>query len=391
VDRPVKKAKKKRPPRDDDAALAPEGEAGASAREGEAPAEGEAGASVPVGEAPAEGEARDEDERPRPRVAARRPAPREVLWSQLAEVIPSPLRTLGAYFGRWLDAPQPVLRLELIRILAPLATLGFMSSRLRHTDEWLTSVGFQVPEIVGGDWRQPLYLSPLGTTSAWALAALMIVSGLAVSAGFKARWAAVIFAATLAYVALADRLAAFTVSKLSPAVMLALAAAPIGSRFSVDAWLRKRRDPRVVLPELVAGGGVRFFQLLLPIFYFGSAVAKGRGDWLTHKLILWSHIHDSYQTGFSWVLANATPPIVWTVLQWVVYVLELGAPVLFAVPRTRPWALLTAVGMHAMIAVIFWPVRWFSLLMISMWLGAFLPEMWLTWLTQRSQRNTAAH
>ncbi|APR84828.1 Hypothetical protein A7982_10177 [Minicystis rosea] len=331
ADRPLKKAKKKRPIREADGAVTTPEEV--------------------------------EDKGIKPRADA-----------PLPETRPA---SIGGAFTRWLDAPQPVLRLELIRILAPLATLGFMSSRLAHTDEWLTAVGFQVPEIPGGDWRQPLYLSPLSTSMALALAALLVASGLSLAAGFKSRISALIFALTLAYVALADRLAAFTVSKLSPTVMLALAASPIGSRFSVDAWLAKRRAPQTILPTLVAGGGVRFFQCLLPVFYFSSAYAKTRGDWLTHKLVLWTHVHDSYQTGFSWVLANALPAFLWTFFQYLVYALELGAPVWFSLRRTRPIALLLAVGMHVMIGLMFWPVRWFSLLMISMWLGAFLPEAWL--------------
>lgn len=347
ADRPLKKAKKKRPIREADAA--------------------------PAVEQAESDRAEPEDKGIKPRANPPVPA----------------TRASGAGFDtflRWLDEPQPVLRLELIRIFAPLATLGFMSSRLRHTDEWLTTVGFQVPEIAGGDWRQPLYLSPLSTTTAWLLAAVMVLSGLALSAGFKSRVSALIFAATLAYVALADRLAAFTVSKLSPTVMLALAAAPIGSRFSVDAWLRKKRDPKTILPSLVAGGSVRFFQLVLPIFYFSSAYAKTKGDWLSHNLVLWTHVHDSYQTGFSWALANALPAFMWTFFQYLVHALELGAPLWFSLRRTRPVALLLAVGMHAMIGLMFWPVRWFSLLMISMWLGAFLPETWLTRWAERGKQ-----
>ena len=45
-------------------------------------------------------------------------------------------RLAGAVFG-----------VELIRILAPLATLGFMSGRLAHADEWLSPAGFQVPDL----------------------------------------------------------------------------------------------------------------------------------------------------------------------------------------------------------------------------------------------------
>jgi uncharacterized membrane protein YphA (DoxX/SURF4 family) len=323
-------------------------------------------------------------------------------------------RTRGAAIfaivGRWLDAPAPVLRLELIRIVAPLATLGFMSSRLAHVEEWLTNVGYQPPELVNPSWRQPLYLSPLSPSMAWLLAAVMVLSGLAVAAGFRARAAAVVFALTLAYVALADRLAAFTVSKLSPAVMLALAASPCGARLGVDAWRRRRKlrvardaslsdsDPSpslgrgwgggpAKLPASVAAGGARFFQLLLPVFYLGSGISKARGDWLHHPLVLWTHVHDSYQTGLSWALGNAMPRVGWTALQWITLIFELGAPIWLAVPKTRPYALGWAVAMHAMIGMMFWPVRWFSLLMIGMLLGAYLPEAWLT---RAAARSTAA-
>jgi hypothetical protein len=283
-------------------------------------------------------------------------------------------------------APQPILRIELIRIVAPLATLGFMAPRLAHADEWLTTVGFQVPKMLDPDYRQPFYLEPISTSAAWLLAAVMIASGLAVAAGYRARIAAVIFAATLAYVALADRLAAFTVSKLSPAVMLGLAASPIGRRFSVDAWLARKKDPKAPLPTLVAAGGPLFFQLLIPVFYNGSALAKAKGDWLKHNLVLWSHVHDSYQTAFSWALANALPAWLWTALQWVVLALEMGAPIWFVLKRTRTTALVLAVGMHAMIGLMFWPVRWFSLLMISILCGAFLPEEWLDRAVRKTTR-----
>ncbi len=281
-------------------------------------------------------------------------------------------------------APEPVLRIEIVRILAPLATLGFMSSRLRHADEWLSNVGFQVPPMLEVDWRQPLYLAPFSTTAAWWLAALMVVSGLAVAAGLRARAAAVVFAGALAYAALGDRLAAFTVSKLSPVVMLALAASPCGARLGVDAWLRRRHGEP--LPSRVAPGGPRFFQVLLAVFYSGSAFAKAHGDWLKNPLVLWSHVHDSYQSAFSWALANALPAWLWTAFQAVVLALEMGAPLWFAWPRARPWALLCAVGMHAMIGLMFWPVRWFSLLMIAMLLGAFLPAPWLERAAERSRR-----
>jgi hypothetical protein len=296
--------------------------------------------------------------RPLPRRGMSRPAP-----------------VLGL-LGRWIDEPQPILRLELVRIFAPLAILGFMSGRLAHADEWLGEAGFHGPDL-GGDYRQPLYLPALPGAWCWGVAAVMVASGIALSAGFRARQAAFVFAVSLAYVALADRLAAFTVSKMSPVVALALCLSPCGARFGVSAFLRGRKPARkgaLPPPSLVAGGSVRFFQALLVVMYCSSGVAKARGDWLGHSFVLWSHLHDSYQTWFSWLLMRHVPWAAWTVLQGLVLGFEVLAPLWFSLPRARVPALLFGVGMHAMIGMMFWPVRWFALLMMSLLVASFTPE-----------------
>src|SRR5690606_17286268 len=43
----------------------------------------------------------------------------------------------SARLNRWLAEPQHALRVEILRIGAPLAILGFMASRVAHADEWL--------------------------------------------------------------------------------------------------------------------------------------------------------------------------------------------------------------------------------------------------------------
>jgi hypothetical protein len=128
-------------------------------------------------------------------------------------------------------------------------------------------------------------------------------------------WSSAVFAALLAYVALADRLAAFTVSKLAPVIVLALCLSPSGARYSIDAWRRRRRDPAARQPTQVSGGCVAFFQCLMPLFYFSSGWSKSKCDWLSEPYVLWTHLHDSYQTTISWLLANHLPAWMWTVIQ----------------------------------------------------------------------------
>ena len=281
--------------------------------------------------------------------------------------------------AEWLDEkltsifePQPIVRLEAIRILVPIALLGFMSTRVIHADYWLSTTGFHVPAL-HDDWRQPLHLGPLAPATAWIVAALLVASGLATIAGAFTRWSSGVFAALLTYVALADRLEAFTMSKIGPVLALALALTPAGTRWSVDAWRRRRRDPAWKPPTHVSGGCVRFFQIMVPVFYFASGLAKAHGDWLTDPYVLWSHLHDSYQTWVSWFAANHFPTWSWTVVQAITLAYEIGSPLWFGLRWTRPYALAWGIAMHAMIGMMFGPVAWFGLLMMSLLVANYAP------------------
>ena len=278
----------------------------------------------------------------------------------------------------WFFAPQPVARLCAIRILVPLAILGFLSSRLVHADHRIGSSGFHVPDVGRDDYRQPLYLPALPDGIAWTLALLTVVSGVAVAAGALTRVSSVVFALLLVYLALADRLAAFTVSKLGAVLAVALALTPAGARASVDAWLRRSRDwsphPR---PGEVGGGNVRFFQMLVAVMYFASGLGKLRGDWLDRNDVIYTNLHDSYQTAVSYLLASRVPAWGWTGFQWLVLALELGAPLWLTLGPTRLPAVVLLLGMHAIIGLGFGPVIRFALLMASLLVACFAPVRWL--------------
>jgi hypothetical protein len=284
----------------------------------------------------------------------------------------SPPRGVVTWLHAWLDAPQPIERLALLRILLPLAILGFLSSRLVHADSWLTASGFRIPDL-GGDWRQPLYLPAIPAWLAWAIAATITVSGLSLAAGLATQPAAALFALLVAFVTLADRLEAFTVTKLAPVLTLALFFSPSGLRYGMDAWLRRRRDPDAPIVTQVAGGPIRFFQVFLVAMYSASGIAKMRGDWLTTQ-VLWTHLHDQYQTRIAWLVMRLLPAWSWWGLQALVLTFEVGAPVWFATRQTRLPALVVGLGMHAMIGLMFGPVVWFAILMASTLASCFLPE-----------------
>jgi hypothetical protein len=284
-----------------------------------------------------------------------------------------------------LFAPKPIARLVIVRIFAPLAVMGFMSHRIIHADDWLSDAGFRVPTEIW-DWRQPLPIPGVPVWCAWTIAIVFLLSALATSAGFRTRWSASTFAAIAIYVALADRLAAFTVSKL--------ALTPSGVTGSVDAWLRRKKDALVKLPTKVSGGCVTFFQVFLPVFYVSSGIAKAKGAWWGDNwYVLWSHVHDSYQTHFSYWLAGVMPTWAWPILQVTVLVYELGSPIWFALKWTRTPALIYGLGMHAMIGLMFGPVIWFSVLMMTLLVASYTPMKWLDrvpWIARLGQSTAVA-
>jgi uncharacterized membrane protein YphA (DoxX/SURF4 family) len=271
-------------------------------------------------------------------------------------------------------------------------------SRFVHVEHWLTDVGFVVPPRAVVDYRQPLYIPPIPVWLATVVAAVTITSGLATSLGYRTRWASGVFAALLAYLALADRLEAFTVNKLGTVIAIALFASPTGARFSIDAWRRGKRAPSEPPVTHVSWGTVRFFQFLLAFMYLASGIAKSKGGWLSDPNVIWSHLHDSYQTTFTYFLASSAPAAGFTLFQYLTLAYELGAPLWFSVRRLRPWGLAFGMSMHAAIGVMFGPVVWFSLLMMVLLFGSFAPLPWLTrgfdvaWtkLTERQATSSAS-
>ncbi len=270
--------------------------------------------------------------------------------------------------------PQSLVRLEFIRIFIPLAILGFLSSRLIHPSDWLSIEGFQIPNLGHSDWRQPFYIPPLPIMGAVGICILTPFSGLFTSLGLFTKISSGTFSFCLIYLALADRLAAFTVSKLGAVLILALFLTPAGNTFSLDALLnlKKISFPRESIR--ITWGNIRFFQILIVVLYMASGIAKIHGDWLTQNHVLWSHLHDSYQTATSYWIAHFLPYSSWTFLQYLVLIFEIGAPLFFFFPQTRIVALVIGLGMHLFIALAFGPVIWFGILMIFLLMGCFSPQ-----------------
>jgi hypothetical protein len=107
--------------------------------------------------------------------------------------------------------------------------------------------------------------------------------------------------------------------------------------------------------------------------YTASGIAKAQGDWLTRRDVLWTQLHDSYQTSVAVLIGNVLPAWAWVVFQGVTLVFETFALLWFTLRSTRPVALIVGLGMHTLIGLMFGPVIWFSLLMNVLLVGCFAP------------------
>ena len=93
--------------------------------------------------------------------------------------------------------------------------------------------------------------------------------------------------------------------------------------------------------------------------------------------MLWSQLHDSYQTVVSFWLASHLPAWSWPPMQGAVLLFEMGAPIWFSMRKTHRLATIFGLGMHAMIGLMFGPVVWFALLMMSLLFAGHGDDSWL--------------
>src|SRR5690606_35879175 len=149
-----------------------------------------------------------------------------------------------------------------------------------------------------------------------------VLSLLMVALGKRVVLAGSVAIALLVYVALADRLAAFTVSKISAVLMLTVV-------YAVYERSQGRQAP----------GSLKFFQAFLVVFYAASGICKYEGDWPTHTHLIWTHLHSSYETTLSYYVGRYTPTWAWQWMQTTTLIFEMGAPIWFYFDRTRPFAI----------------------------------------------------
>jgi hypothetical protein len=227
-------------------------------------------------------------------------------------------------------APVDRVRMDAFRISLAITVALYMVERWRYAKEWLTSAGYHIS--ADNLPYHPSYAPPIPQTALPFFGIVLFASLIVLAIGWRIRLMAMICLVCAIYVAFADQLSAFTMNRLSIFSFAVLALAPTGS-------------PQPVWP-------VRILQMTIVIQYFTAGWSKAVwGDWLVDPYSLYTAVLGIYRTDFAaWLLAYF-PKEIWIVFQYGTLAFELLAPIIFAVKRLRPLALLWGLSFHLVIAL----------------------------------------
>ncbi|MFV8749403.1 hypothetical protein ACNOYE_02500 [Nannocystaceae bacterium ST9] len=252
--------------------------------------------------------------------------------------------------------------------ISPLPLAGFRQAFLwtmliyfvawaRFAPEWLTAAGYH-PDASIDPGNAPG--SPLLPEAAlpW-VGAVFFGALLADLFGFARRWTIWILLLGAIHALLVDPIAAFTINRLFVIGLVILAVAPEPTSEGQRAW------------------PVRMLQVTVVAQYFASGLCKTiHGDWWAGEDVLWTQIQGVYMNDFAAWLVRTLPEWAWVVLEEITLWFELLAPLLFAVRRLRPLALVLGIGLHVVVAATMDQLIYFSLQMISFYV-LFMPTEWL--------------
>lgn len=162
----------------------------------------------------------------------------------------------------------------LVRILVPLMASIPMWMRLPRVRELFTSDGAttQIFELFGEG--PVLYVMP--PSIAIPLYGILLFSMACSVIGYRTRWSLAIATVLYGYFNPLDAISTFTkYSVIASHMLLLLTLSNAGEVWSVDAWLKKRREAAFnVIPKAFPIWPMRLMQILFAFIYFGAGITK---------------------------------------------------------------------------------------------------------------------
>lgn len=186
----------------------------------------------------------------------------------------------------------------------------------------------------------------------WLVHIVALVCFFMLTIGLFSRWVAVLSAFfAIMYAVRVTPGAYFGLDKINCLLAMYLMLGPCGARYSVDRlWRMRKGDSGDVPKSVMANVAIRLIQLHMCAIYLYAGLGKLEGQtWWTGEAIWLSVASLEYQSlDVTWL---GHYPWIMNLLAHTTVAFELFYPFLIWPRFTRPWMLVTAVGMHLFIAL----------------------------------------
>ena len=186
----------------------------------------------------------------------------------------------------------------------------------------------------------------------WTFHVLNLIAFLLLTLGWWSRTAAVwSYAAAVLYATHVTPGAFFGLDKINCLLAMYVMLGPCGARYSIDSWLRRRRGETDQRPPSVSANiALRLLQLHLCVVYLFSGLGKlqgvrwwnGTATWFTVANPEYRSLDMTWMAEYLWLGELLTHVTVF----WELFYCAIVWPRL-----SRPWVLLTAIGVHGYIGV----------------------------------------
>jgi hypothetical protein len=218
------------------------------------------------------------------------------------------------------------------------------------------------------------YISQPGAV--WALWVALLVAAALFAVGLLTRPAGLALAALHTVFAAHQPQLAMGWGQLYPVFVLYVALAPSGQAWSVDAWLRRRKDPSQRAPDQFSPWAFRLLQIHVIAMYATAGWPRLVGQaWLRGETVLHAVSDTRFgRWGLDW---HGLQPLL-AVATYYGLVVEPAATLLLPLRATRRWCALALIALHVGLELVTDLGMW--QFMMSAAVLAFLPDAWFAWI-----------
>lgn len=262
--------------------------------------------------------------------------------------LPTQQSTSQNALSRFFFAKETPFGVALVRIFLPIACGIPMFMRFRHARELYTADGspVQMFELFGHAPTLPV----LPANIAIPLYSLMLACFVLTVVGFKTRISCWITTILYIYFNFMDGVGTMTkYSAIASHLLLLLSVSDAGAIWSVDAFLKQRRNPKLVgLPVQTSVWPARLMQIMFAHVYFGAAITKIQTDsfFSGEQMRYWMLSNWNYENPVGETMAMWSPLLLVSAYMAVVW--EMTFPFLAWRPKARLIALPLGIFFHFM-------------------------------------------